>query len=429
MKQGSLLKALACAAFLATLAATPAIAKDTKDAPKQEALYPNATRAEPKLDPIDKKEADSLNQGLQAAQDNDDAKAQQLLQPIADGSKSKYAQALATQALANIKYNGGDHKGGIELLKKSLDSNALPNDTYFQLQFNLAQYYAGDEQYPLALQTLQQWRDQGKKDTAEAYGLEGMIDYRMEKYPEAIAAINKAKTMTDKPNPQWDQILLASYSESGQTDQVAKLASDQLSKNPNDATALHNASAVFLQQQKYPDAIKLLEQARSNGTLNEESDWQNLAKSYMLLAQDGTDAKGNGAKAVAVIDDGISKGKLKKSAENYKLQGDAAIIGENEAGSIQYYQKAEPLSTDGEVGLAMARVQLQQDQYAAAKKSVTAAIAKGVKHKGSAYMVLAESERGLKNKPAAVAAMKQAAQDPETASKANAWLKQAAAAK
>ena len=429
MKQGSLLKALACAAFLATLAVTPAIAKDTKDAPKQEALYPNATRAEPKLDPIDKKEAESLNQGLQAAQDNDDAKAQQLLQPIADGSKSKYAQALATQALANIKYNGGDHKGGIELLKKSLDSNALPNDTYFQLQFNLAQYYAGDEQYPLAQQTLQQWRDQGKKDTAEANGLEGMIDYRMEKYPEAIAAINKAKTMTDKPNPQWDQILLASYSESGQTDQVAKLASDQLSKNPNDATALHNASAVFLQQQKYPEAIKLLEQARSNGTLNEESDWQNLAKSYMLLAQDGTDAKGNGAKAVAVVEDGMSKGKLKKSAENYKLQGDAAVIGENEAGSIQYYQKAEPLATDGEVGLSLARIQLQQEQYAAAKKSVTAAIAKGVKHKGSAYMVLAESERGLKNKPAAVAAMKQAAQDPETASKANAWLKQAAAAK
>ena len=61
MKQGSLLKALACAAFLATLAATPAIAKDTKDAPKQEALYPNATRAEPKLDKIDQKEADSLD--------------------------------------------------------------------------------------------------------------------------------------------------------------------------------------------------------------------------------------------------------------------------------------------------------------------------------------------------------------------------------
>lgn len=425
MKQGSLLKVLAGAALAFAMASGSVVIAKDADKPKAEVLYPNATRTEPKLDLSSKEDQKALNDGMEAANAQDDAKAQSLLQPIVDKSKSKYAQALALQALANIKYNGGDHKGGIVLLKQALDNGVLPNDTYFQLQYNLAQYYAGDEQYGPAMQTLSDWRAQGKKETADSYGLEGMIDYRMQKYPEAIAAINKAKTMTDKPNAQWDQILLASYSESGQSDQVAKLAGDELAKNPGDATALHNATAVMLQQQKYPEAIKLLEQARSSGTLDQESDWLNLSKSYILLAQDGTDAKANGAKAIAVIDDGMAKGKVQKTAENYKLQGDAAVVGENEAGSLQYYQKAAPLAKDGEIQLSIARIELQQQSYAKAKAAATDAIAKGVKHKGSAYMVLAESERGLKDKAGAIAAMKQAAQDPETASKANAWLKTA----
>lgn len=425
MKQGSLLKVLAGAALAFAMASGSVVIAKDADKPKAEVLYPNATRTEPKLDLSSKEDQKALNDGMEAANAQDDAKAQALLQPIVDKSKSKYAQALALQALANIKYNGGDHKGGIALLKQALDNGVLPNDTYFQLQYNLAQYYAGDEQYGPAMQTLSDWRTQGKKETADSYGLEGMIDYRMQKYPEAIAAINKAKTMTDKPNAQWDQILLASYSESGQSDQVAKMAGDELAKNPGDATALHNATAVMLQQQKYPEAIKLLEQARSAGTLDQEADWLNLSKSYILLAQDGTDAKANGAKAIAVVDDGMAKGKIQKTAENYKLQGDAAVVGENEAGSLQYYQKAAPLAKDGEIQLSIARIELQQQSYAKAKAAATDAIAKGVKHKGSAYMVLAESERGLKDKAGAIAAMKQAAQDPETASKANAWLKTA----
>jgi hypothetical protein len=56
-------------------------------------------------------------------------------------------------------------------------------------------------------------------------------------------------------------------------------------------------------------------------------------------------------------------------------------------------------------------------------------ISKGVKQKGTAYMILAESELGAKNKPAAIAAMKMAAQQPETAEKANEWLKKNAAGK
>ena len=70
---------------------------------------------------------------------------------------------------------------------------------------------------------------------------------------------------------------------------------------------------------------------------------------------------------------------------------------------------------------------LTESKFSQAKGVIQQAIDKGVKHKGTAYMMLAESERGLKNKPAAIAAMKMAAQQPETAEKAKAWLKKSGA--
>jgi tetratricopeptide (TPR) repeat protein len=301
----------------------------------------------------------------------------------------------------------------------------MPNDTYFQLMYELAQMYAADQQYQASLDTIAKWRAEGKRETADSYGLAGMDYYRLEKYPEAIAAIQKAKSLTDKPQDSWNQILMASYAESGQGADAAKMAQAEYEKNPTDSSMLHNASAVLLQQQDYADAIKVLEQGRANGALKDEGDWINLVKAYLLQAQNGGDTKSGSAKALAAFDDGVAKGAIKPSAANYKLAGDAAMIGEDDAKAIGYYKKGSPLATDGEVDLSLGAAYFQEQKFSDARKYLTQGIAKGVKHKGRAYMMLAESDRQLKDKPAAVTAMKQAAKDPETATKANEWLRKA----
>ncbi|MET0503896.1 MAG: tetratricopeptide repeat protein, partial [Luteibacter sp.] len=339
--------------------------------------------------------------------------------------------ALALQGIANMKYNDGDVKGAIATLKQALDIGVMPNDTYFQLKYMYTQFLVADEQYAPALQSLQEWRNEGKKETADSYGLEGNIDYRLEKYPEAIAAITKAKSMPDaKPQGSWDQILAASYAETGQGDKAADLAAAELAKNPNDPTAMNNAASALIQSQKYPEAIALMEKGRAAGAFKDDKQYVNLAKVYLIDGQEHSERQeSNATKAAAVLDDGIAKGVVKPSAEVYKLQGDAAITGGNTKAALAAYQKAAPLAKDGEVTLSVARLQLQENKFGEAKKAATDAISKGVQHKGQAYMVLAEAERGLKNKPGAIEAMKKAAQDPETSAKANAWLKTAGTGK
>ncbi|WP_407071436.1 MULTISPECIES: tetratricopeptide repeat protein [unclassified Rhodanobacter] len=428
MKHARGLTMLAGVALLLGVASSPALARKSDDAkPKKEVLYPNATRVEPKLDLTSEKDQKNLNAGLDAVNEGDKAKAEQVLQPIIDGSKSKYAQALALQGMASLHYNDGDTKGAIASLQRSLALGVMPNDTYFQLMYMLAQFQMADEQYQPALDTITKWRAEGKKETADSYALEGNADYRLNKYPEAIAAITKAKSLTDKPQPTWDQILMASYSESGQNDKAAALAQSQLGANPDDPNALNNAVAVLTQAQKYPQAIQMLESARAAGKLTKDTQYVNLAKLYLITGQDSADPAPNATKAGQVLEEGISKGVVKADADTYVLLGQSAELANNTGKAIDYYNKAEPTATDGEPALRSGRLLLSENKYSQAKTLIQRGIDKGVKHKGTAYMLLAEAERGLKNKPGAIDAMKKAAQDPETAAKAKAWLQKSGA--
>lgn len=429
MKRVPLIKMLAGTALALAVVSTPVIAGNSSSKDKKEALYPNATRTEPKLDLTSDKDQKAINEGLDAVNNQDKAKAEQILQPVVDNSKSKYAQALALQGLANVHYNDGDVKGAITLLKKALDNGVMPNDTYFQLEYMLGQFYLADEQYQLSVDTIEKWRAEGKKETAESYALEGNAYYRLEKYPQAIAAIKKAQSMTDKPNDSWNQILMASYSESGQSDQAAQVAQQQLASNPNDANALSNAVAVLMQAQKYPEAIALMEKAKAAGQFKTEKDYVNLAKLYLVTGQDSNDQKTPAGKAAATLQEGMSKGVVTASAENYSLLGAAAYMSDNTSAALAAYQKAIPLAKDGEANIRAGQLLIQESKFSEAKSLIQQGIDKGVQHKGTAYMLLAEACRGLKDKPGTIAAMEKAAQDPETAAKAKAWLKAQGASK
>jgi lipopolysaccharide biosynthesis regulator YciM len=431
MKRAHAFTALVGAILALGLAGSPVLAKDSQPKDKPEVQYPNTTRVAPKLDLTSDKDQKNLNAGLEAVGAGDKAKAQQYLQPIVDGSKSKYAQALALQGLATIKYQvDKDTKGAIALLQQSLANGVLPNDTYFQLEYMLAQFQVADEEYQPALDTLTKWRAEGKKETANSYALEGNVDYQLGKFPEAITAIKKAQSLTDKPEASWNQILLASYSQSGQSDQAAQVAQQQLAANPNDPDALNNNIAVLMQANKNDEAIQLMEKARASGALKTETNYVNLAKLYLIRGQSSsTDSKPDASKSVAVLKEGMSKGVVTSNADNYLLLGEADELSDDTSGALDAYTKALPTSKDGEPAIRGGQILLSEQKYTQAKAMIQQGIDKGVKKKGAAYMLLGNANVGLKNKPGAVAAMQQAAQDPQTADKANAWLKKAGASK
>jgi tetratricopeptide (TPR) repeat protein len=307
--------------------------------PAQSSQYPNATRPEPKIQGLTQKQADALNAGLTAANSGDTAAAQAALQPIADSSDNPYAKAKALSGLALLKYNTGDTKGAITLQKQALDLNALPNDDYFPMLYALAQMYIADEDYSQALATLDQWMQQSGKTSAEAYALKGNVLYRLEKYQDAVTAIQKAKSLSDQPKPDWDQILIASYFAMDKYDEAAKVAEAALAKDPNNTKLLMNVVQIYFNAQEYDKALPLLERARAHGQITDETTYLNMAKLYYNIALDGKDTKGNALKAAHVVEDGMAKGVIKPGKDNYKLLGDAYLLAGETAKANAAYKK------------------------------------------------------------------------------------------
>ncbi len=394
---------------------------------QQQNLYPNATRKSPKVPSISKRDADQINKGLAAVNANNPSEAKKILQPYANGkaSDNEYLQALALQGLANVNYRAGNTQQAIAQLQKALATNALPNNPHFQLMYELAQFYYTTKDYQKALDTLHQWRKEGRRETAASYGLEGILDYQLKDFEGAIKAITKAKSMTSKPNNTWDQVLAVSYAETGKGDQAIAMAKKQLAANPNDAGMRHNLISLLLSAGKNAEALKQMEKARSMGELKTRASYENLAKVYLQTGQNSDkDPRPYADKALAVLKEGVSKGIIKPDYDYYKLLGAANLIGGYTKAALSAYTKAAPLGKDGSAELSRAQLLANANKYTAARNAARKALSKGTDHKGEAYMLIAKSERALNNKKAAIVAMKKAAKYPATRSAAQAWLKQ-----
>jgi tetratricopeptide (TPR) repeat protein len=391
----------------------------------QENKYPNATRKEPSKTGVSSKEAKPLNEGLQAANSGDSATALKDLQPIADSSDNAYAKSLAMLGLAQVKYRSGDTKGAIAVQKQALDSNALDNNSYFQALESLAQMYIADEDYSDALTTLDQWSKESGAQSADIEALKGNAYYRLQKYPEAVAAIQKAKTLTDKPQPSWDQIEMASYFAMDKYDEAAKLAEAALAKDPNNATLLQNVIAIYINAGQDKKALALLERARANGQIKDEAGYMNMARMYDNIGQNSPDPKANAMKAVGVLKEGMDKGIVQPGFDSYKLLGDSYAIAGDYKHAVEAYAKASPDAKNGEVDFRRGQMLENLDRHKEARDALKQAIAKGgFKRIGAAYLTLGNAELALKEKSAAIAAYKQAEQDPETRADARRTLKQ-----
>ncbi len=404
-------------AALFAAASLSALAKDKKE----ETRYPDAARHAPKSDLSSPSDQKMLQAAIDAVNSGDDAKAQQEAQKVLDSSRSKYAKGIALQVLANLKFNAQDYQGAIDTYKQLLDLNSVSNDTYFDSMYNMAAADVAAGQYQAALDELKLWREQGKRETAESHALEGNAYYRLQKYPEAIAAMKKAMSMTDKPKDSWNNILMASYAESGQAGQASDVIDQQLAKDPTNKALAHNALVVYTQAGQSDKALALLEREQKAGMISDNDDYVSAARFYASIAQN--EAKPDIAlKGADLLKDGLAKGMVKADAGNYKLLGDSYMIAQKEDQALAAYGKASPLANNGDIDYVRAEILGSQTEWAQARDVLQKSIARGVTHKGKAYLLLGKLNLGLKDRAAARAAFLKAVRDDETRDDAQAQL-------
>jgi tetratricopeptide (TPR) repeat protein len=348
--------------------------------------YPKATRVAPKQagEPALKKQFDALF-ALQEQENSDDAIIAKADEILADGRANAFNKSSAAYLAGGAWQNKseGDYTQAIKYYKQAIELNGLHNNTHYQTMMQLAQLLNADEKHEEALTWIDRFLSETQSDNATALAVKNQILLGMDKPELAIAFLEKQAAA--KPDDKKLQMSLArAYQDAGQEEK----------------------------------AVATLERMHKAGLFTESTDYD-VAWRLMANANDRQDD------AMALIEEGVSKGILKPSYETYIYQAQTWNAQEQTDKAIAAWTKGAPLGKDGQAFLNLAQVLQQEERQADAKAAARSALDKGVKQPGIAWQVISIAESELGNAAAGIAAAREAAKFPETKKWADATLRSA----
>lgn len=350
--------------------------------PAQAALYPQATRPEPAA----KATAQSTPtlQKIVAAYNAQDAATVTSLADgvIADPKSNAYDRAFSAR-MAGVALLQSNPAKSSDYLKQALQFNGLGNNDHYQTMSVLAQLQVQAGRYSDALATLDQLFNETHSQQPELLALKGNALYRLDRYPEAAAALKLATAGAPQPHADWMQLLMGAYAAAKQPAEAARVADALATQFPNDKNVQMNLAAVYMQGGENDKAAAVLEKLRASGQLSDEKDYHNLYALY-------SNVPGKEKQAIEVINEGLAKGVLKPDYENYLALAQAYYLNGQTTQSIDAYRKAAPLAPDGEAYLNLARALANAGKPAEAKQAAQQALAKGVKDPAQARKLIGQ---------------------------------------
>ncbi|MEZ5460398.1 tetratricopeptide repeat protein [Dokdonella sp.] len=376
-------------------------------AAKEKVDFPNAARKDPKVT-MSSREQSALNKATDYVNDGEFDKALPEIEKVLGGKKvSPYAEAFAQQLLGSIYWDQEKEAEAIAATARAVELDSLPNNAHFALMYRLAQFQVQTEQYEDALATLDRFKTETGSENADQIALLGNIYYRLDKFQEAADTMKRAIASTDEPKESWNQILMASLAELDQYGAAADVVKEQLAKNPNDIKLIKQLATIYVNDDKYPEAIAVLSKAKDQGLIVASEDYTQLAKLYANADKP--------KEAASTLKEGMSKGIVKPTYENNKLLGDVCSQAEDDPCAIEAYTNASAQSEDGNVDYQLGFMLFYAERGPEAKVALDRAIKKGkLRQEGEAYVLLGDIESYANNDAAALAAWRKAATFPST---------------
>ena len=352
-----------------------------KDQAKAEALYPQATRAEPDI-----KASPKLGKQLQKMIDSyNDQKFPETLaaanEILGNSAANAYDKSLAAQLASQAAYNTDDNAAAKKYLLQVLEFNGLDNNGHFQSMLMLGQLQIQEDQTAEGLATLDKYFAESKSTKPEELIIKGQALYQLERYQEAIPVLKQAIAGAAEPKDNWNQLLMAALAEAGQTGEAVQAAEALAAKNPNDKKAQLNLANMYMQADQMPKAAAVMDKLRSSGQLTEEREYKQLYSIYANTENKEKDV-------IAVINEGLQKGILKPDYQVYLALAQSYYYSDQVPQAIEAWQKAAPLSKDGETYLNLARVLHSEGRVPEAKQAAQQALAKGVKNQADAKKII-----------------------------------------
>ncbi len=330
-----------------------------------------------------------------------------------------YEKAQLFNFLAAVHYEQGRVDDAIadyvELVKLSGAPETLRNNALFRL----AQLFFVQENYPRAVQLLDQWMKTAESIRPEAYMLKAQALYQMEQYAEAeapiLSALREARSRGQPFAEGWLSLLRAIYYELGNYRSAIKVLDQMVQRWPKAAYYKQIAGMLGLIEQQKAQ-LALMRATQTSEMLDSEFELLNLARLYM--AEDAP------FPAIGLLQDAMQSGAVTESAENLQLLAQAMALAKDNEGQIPVLEKAAAMAKDADLYLYLGQAQMALYRWKDAAKSLQTALdIGGIDRRGSVYMQLGTAWFNQKRYARASQAFKEAAAYPDQAQSARQWVR------
>ena len=334
-------------------------------------------------------------------------------------NEQSYERSLINQLWGNLYATIGDYQKAIDSYEASLRFTKIPLITNLQVRANLAQCYFQTKDFDKVIETLLTYKNiaeqRGQEFSPQNMILLGIAYYYLENFEEAYNYISAANDNSLKYKEDWLKYELALAVKLNKINDAIDVGQILVYINPDKKEYWKQVSGLYYTQAKDSESLAGLELAFDNQLLEENKEYQDLARYYLY--------KGLPQKAVKVLIDGLNKQKLDENKENLELIADSFFIARDRKNGIIYLEKSLGLEPDPDVAFKIARFGFEDENWNLANKFFNKALQMGWdKTPGRIELLLGITQYELGNLQKSLSFFNIAKEEQDTKTAAEGWI-------
>lgn len=294
---------------------------------------------------------------------------------------NSHERALLWQTYGIIYSARDRYAEAADAFARCLAARGLPEEAEMQIRYTLAQLYLLLERHEEAIGEFSQWFARAPNPAPSAYYLFAMAFVQK---GDPVEALRYAEIAVERsgglPSESWLQLVAALRLQLQQLREAIPILEQLIVHYPKKQYWLQ-LSAVYSGLGESERALAVLELAHRQGLLVEGGELMGLAQLYLY--------NGIPYRAAEVLADGIRRGVIAGDERTYRLLADSLLHARERERALEPLRKAAELSADGNAYVRLAQLQLEREQWDAARAALEAAIEKGqLSSPGHAYLLL-----------------------------------------
>ena len=324
------------------------------------------THAPTEIDPVTGKK---LNDAIELVNQEKYAEAKATLGKLNMEKLSPYEKSRVYQMYASIASAEQQYDESRKNLELAIQSGGMGDDEIQTAQYSIAQLFMVQERWSEGITALKKWFETAQNPNASAYYLLAIAYYRTDNRKGALEPAQKAVDMSEKPQPNWIELLLALRLEAEQYDKALPLLKYLVSVSPEKRTYWMQLSAVYRQMERYEESLAVIQCAQLAGFITEPSDIKSQADLNAFVGIPYRGAK--------LLQTGIDKNVLETDEKLWERLSNMWIAARDYGKALAPLKKAAALHENGDLYVRLAELHVRNENWADASDALRSAFAKG----------------------------------------------------